>query len=397
MGLYWGNLYWDKTRERESIFESLNRDIKSKVLIVGGGMSGNLCANKLAKAGLSVTVIEKNKLGKGSSAANTGLLQYTSDKMMSDLAKDIGEDKAYLFYKMCLQAMDDLSLLNKELEGERDYRNRNSIYYSSSKKDKRKIKREYKMLERYNFPVEYIDESRLSNTYKINKPNAIKTWHDADVNPYKFILSLVEENLKNGVEYYENTNLNLENIEENKIQTIDGKQIEFEHIVLATGYSHIYPIIKDKYEMYRTYAFCSKKMDGFLWKEDSMIWETKNPYLYFRATKDKRIIAGGLDIKSDRLEKNQDKIDRKNNKIAEQVESIYPHLNIELEYSWNALFGASKDGIPFIGRDPVYSNRFYLLGYEGNGTAYSMAGSKIILDLIRGEENPYADIVRVDR
>ena len=149
--------------------------------------------------------------------------------------------------------------------------------------------------------------------------------------------------------------------------------------------------------MFRTYAFCSKPIDGFIWEDQVMFWETKNPYIYFRTTTDNRIIAGGLDEKRNRVETNQRSIDKKNNKLLRQIEKMFPKLHIEIEFSWNALFGASKDGLPFIGKDPDDPSVFYLLGYEGNGTASSMAGSNIIFDLIKGKTNEYSNIVRVDR
>ena len=84
-------------------------------------------------------------------------------------------------------------------------------------------------------------------------------------------------------------------------------------------------------------------------------------------------------------------------RIAEQIEDIFPHLKIDIEYSWSALFYGSKDGLPFIGRDPLDPNKYYLLGYEGNGTCYSMAGAFILHDLIQGKQNIYTDLVKVDR
>ena len=397
MKLHYGNLYWNKTQNQEGKFDKLKENVKTEVLIVGGGMSGNLCADTLSKKGFQVTLIEKNRIGQGSSSANTGLLQYTSDIMMYELAKEIGENDAYLFYKMCLEAMEDLATLSKELDKDTGFRNRNSIYYASNNRDKRKLKKEYKLLNKYKFPVEYLSNKDLISQIGLDKPSALRTWHDADVNPYKYILGISEQNKKNGVTYYENTKLDINNIDENKIKTQDGYEIEFKYIVLATGYGHIYPIIKDKYQMYRTYALASKPIEGHIWKGEVMFWETKSPYIYFRTTKDNRIIAGGLDKKSNRVEKNQKSIDKKNLKLIREIKEMFPHLNIEMEYSWNALFGASKDGIPFIGKDPKQANKFYLLGYEGNGTAYSMAGSKIILDLIKGNKNDYAHIVRLDR
>lgn len=101
-------------------------------------------------------LIEKNRLGGRSSSANTGLLQYSSDIMIWELAKEIGEEDAILFYKMCLEAMNSLTSLNKDLDSETDYILRDSIYYASNKKDSEKLKKEYNFLEKYDFPVEFL-------------------------------------------------------------------------------------------------------------------------------------------------------------------------------------------------------------------------------------------------
>ena len=121
MKLYSGETYWDKTMEKDSEFSKLDSNIKTEILIVGGGMSGSLAAYVLAKSNHEVTLIEKNEVANGSSSANTGLLQYSSDIMMHELSNSIGEKHGVLFYKMCLEAMNDLTDINKTLELETDY------------------------------------------------------------------------------------------------------------------------------------------------------------------------------------------------------------------------------------------------------------------------------------
>lgn len=128
-----------------------------------------------------------------------------------------------------------------------------------------------------------------------------------------------------------------------------------------------------------------------------MIWETRRPYLYFRTAKDHRIIAGGEDEYISNVEEDQDVIFEKTEKIRKQIEQVFPHLKLNITHRWNALFGTSKDGLPFIGKDPKLKNRYYLLGYEGNGTCYSMAGANILADLIEGKTNPYSDVVAINR
>lgn len=72
-------------------------------------------------------------------------------------------------------------------------------------------------------------------------------------------------------------------------------------------------------------------------------------------------------------------------------------LNITIAYVWGAVFGESIDNLPFIGRHPAHNRLYYLLGYGGNGTVYSMLGSYIIRDLILKRPNSNKDIVKLDR
>lgn len=396
MKLYKGNLYWDKTVKNPFEFKKIKTDIETRVLIVGAGFSGNLCANVLSESGMKVIVVDKDKIGRGSSLASTGLIQYRSDKMLSEFIEDIGEKQGALFYQMCLEAVDNLTALNKNLNCDTEYRLKDSLYYATVKKDENLLKKEYECLKKHDLPVELLDKQQLKGRYGLNKSMALRTWNEAEVNPYKFIQALISRNLEQGVEYYENTNLDLDNIVDNCIYTAEGQRIKFDYIILATGYSKIYPIINNKIISNRTYALCSKPLKD-LWHDKVMIWETKKPYLYLRTTDDNRIIAGGLDEARTFVEENELRILAKAAKIAADVNRIFPGLNIQIDYYWNALFYGTKDGLPYIGRDPNNRNKFYLLGYEGNGMCYSMAGAMIIKDLITGVSNKYENIVKMDR
>lgn len=397
MELVAGNTFWDKTLDSACRFEKLEENLETDILIVGGGITGALCAFMLSSLGMSVTLLEKNRIGCGSSSAHTGLLMYKSDKMLFEMADDMGEEKAVKFYKMCLEAMDQLSSINSQLDQAAEYRARDSIYYATSEEDRDKLRREYGYLSRHGFPAEYLSGEELKKRYGIDRPCAIRTWHDADVNPYKFANALVKNSISRRVRFYENSEVDLEKIQGNSASTKDGFTIKFNRIVLATGYSKLYPAVRDKCIVNRTYAFASEPSAKKLWEDEVMVWETRTPYIYFRATEDHRIIGGGMDEETDALEKDAGKIAAKAEAIAREIETIFPRLDIKVSHAWDAIFVRSKDGLPFIGEDPEHSGLYYLLGYEGNGTCYSMAGSLIIRDLILGISNPYSDIVRVDR
>ncbi len=398
MGIHYGDLYWEKTYDKKEKYPSLNDNIKCEVLVVGGGMSGTLVAHELINRGIDTVLIDESEVSRGSTMANTGMLQYSSDKMMWKFAKDIGEQKAMLFYEMCHKAILDLNDIHKKIPQETSFHLRPSIYYASDRKGKRDLRKEYKMLKKHNLPVEEMGRRDLKKNFNINKDYALITRDDAEVNPYKFINILMKHLVENGLKVYENTSM--ENYEGNNIKanikTANGS-IETNFIVLATGYAEKYIGIKDKSQINMTYALATKPIEKYPWSERAMIWETADPYLYFRANEENRIIAGGLDRLTPNISQNKLHIYRKAYKILKDIKKIFPELDTEVEYAWNAQFGESSDGLPFIGRDKDIDNLFYCLGFGGNGTAYSMAGGEIIADLILGKKNRYSDLVKMDR
>lgn len=397
MDLLGGKLYWPTTHQGQT-YKSLNIDTECDITLVGGGMSGMLCAYYLSLEGYKVILVEKDSIAHGSSSANTGLLQYSSDIMLHKLAKQIGEEKAYLFYEMCLQAMTDFRDLPETILKASDFFTRNSLYLASDENAVLDLELEYQILKKYNFPVLFLDERDLKKDYDINAPAALLTKRDADVNPFKLIYALAKNADKDNLTIYENTKANKINYNKDFVEVVtENATIKSKYIILTTGYEgNKYEAIT-KGDLNRTYAIATNQLDNLPWNDKSMIWETASPYLYARLTKDNRIIAGGLDENTDSVSYDYDFILKKGKEIIKKLKKFAPDLDVDIEYAWNAVFGESKDEMPFIGQDQDEGRLFYCLGFGGNGTVYSMAGAKIIIDILGHKDNPYIDVVKIKR
>lgn len=133
MELHNGLLFWPTTLVKKP---HTNPPIKPHydAIIVGAGMSGILTAKALIDEGLSVAVIERNELGSGSTSANTGLLQYSNDIQLHELCDLIGEEDAVRFYKLCLEAVDQLEKTAQPLKDQADFIRRPSICFASEKR-----------------------------------------------------------------------------------------------------------------------------------------------------------------------------------------------------------------------------------------------------------------------
>lgn len=398
MDLHNGLLFWPTTLVKKP---HTNPPIKPHydVIIVGAGMSGILTAKALLDEGLKVAVLERNKLGSGSTSANTGLLQYSNDIQLHELSEQIGEEDAVRFYKLCYEAVNQLEKVAQPLQDQADFIRRPSICYASKKSDVKKLEKECAILVKHGFPAEFWNEVVVEQRLPFKAPAALYTQQDAEVNPYKFVVSLAEQLIAQGLDLFENTFANI--IEEEGtdivLRTITG-DFKASQIVYTTGYDRLpYGTMKGA-DINRSYAIVTEQKPSFEgWYEHALIWETARPYLYMRKTVDGRIIIGGLDEKKAKPAKNQTKVDAMADKLLDQLHELLPGQTFHAPYKYSASFGESLDHLPFIGQHPEQPNHYYLLGFGGNGTVYSMLGSQIIADLIMNRPNDDARLVTLDR
>lgn len=399
MNIHNGSLYWPTTYPEQGPRKVPERLDSYDVIIVGGGMSGSLSALALVEAGLSVAILDKRQMATGSTMANTGLLQYSNDIMLHELIDQIGERDAVRFYKLCFESVKNLEKVAKRLPISPNFIERPSICYASTDEDVEKIRVEYETLRKHNFPCAFWGPEEMSENMPFSKPAALVTYEDAEVNPYKFVhgvLDLVEEK---GAHLFEFVEVN-DVITEDDFVSIRTSAGEFKstNIVYTSGYETVPVGNRIGSDINRSFAIVTKPISNFSnWYKQSMIWETKRPYLYIRTTAEGRIIAGGLDENKKQAPQSLAYIEECAEKLSNQLQELFPNYQIEYDYSYGATFGESIDNLPFVGQHPTKEKHYYLLGYGGNGTVYSMLGSHILRDLIICGDHPDADLVTLDR
>lgn len=398
MDIHNGQLFWPLTFERKP---HTNPEPKPfyDVIIVGGGMSGVLTAAQLHKEGLSIAILEQKEAAKGSTSANTGLLQWSNDIMLHELMEQIGEEQAVRFHKLTEKAVNDLEQLSYSLVDNGDFIRRPSVYFASNKKDAKKLKKEFDAMTRHGFKVDYWNDIMVSKHFNVDLPVALKTYDDAEVNPYKFAGSLIDNLIDAGVHLFENTYANVIEDKDGMIEIhAQDKVFKTKNIVYTTGYFPIpFGDIKGA-KVNRSYAIVTSPVETTdeLWYENALLWETARPYYYIRKTVDNRIVIGGLDERRSKAPK-ESKIEDRAEELMEYLHDFFPDYDVSPIAMYGASFGESEDNLPFVGEHPDYPGHYYLLGYGGNGTVCSMLGATILADLITGRPNPDAEIVTLDR
>lgn len=386
MNLKSGKLFWTEGTTKFQ-YPMLTENIKCDVLIIGGGVSGAICAYFLSMSGMKVVVVDKREIGMGSSSANTGLLQFCSDKTLTSCINSFGVEKAVRFYELCANAIGQLEEIVSRLDIDTEFKLRNSFYFASSEEDREQLLMEHENLLKYGFSAEY---EQSSIDFPFATFGSIYSKGDAEVNPYLLVHGLLDKAINMGANVYQHTE-----IIHHKKETFYTKnhvEIRAKKALFTTGYES-QEIRKERNSVLSSsYAIVTKQVPNFHWREDCLIWETARPYLYVRRTDDRRIIIGGLDEDTINLEERDSKLFHKKDLLLEKLHTFFPNNQFEIDYWWGATFGSTYSGLPIIGEYEGFENCYFLLGYGGNGTVYSVILAQVIRDLILLGEHKDTDL-----
>lgn len=401
MRLHTGEYGWHATLSPVTRHPALDRDISCDCLVIGGGISGALCAYLLCEQGFSTVMVEKNEIGSGSTLANTGILQCASDKPLTSCIHTFGEEKAVRFYRMCKDALDRLKEISRNLGPGQPLTERSSLYLASTEGDARMLREEYANLRKYGFDAELWTEADIGAKFPFRRPAAIWTRGEAETNPVALIHGLLRRAKSQGLEIYEHTRVTGWDLREKEVVcfTAARRKIRARHVVFAIGYET--QLLKKERGAFltRTYAVATEPAQSFEdWHERCLIWETARPYLYMRTTPDGRILAGGLDEPMPKGGLTAGREKHKAQELLKLIHAMFPEkASLRADYSWGAVFGQTRDGLPYIGTHPDYPHCMFIEGFGGNGTVYSMLAAEIISDALTGTPRPDTELFALNR
>ncbi|RYF85747.1 MAG: FAD-binding oxidoreductase, partial [Chitinophagaceae bacterium] len=331
-------------------YPKLLKNIRTPVVILGGGISGALAAYHLMQKGIDCTIIDARSIGLGSSCSSTSLLQYEIDTPLHELAEMIGEEQAIRAYKLCEEAIEKLIGIADKI-GFKDIQPKKSFFYAAAKKDVAKLRKEFEMRKKAGFAVQWLDEEQVKKKMGISAPAAILSQSGAQTNAYLFTHALHQYGLKRGLKIFDRTLIT--DIKHQKsgvtMKTEDGYSIKADSLIYATGYEVVQYIDKPIVKLQSTFAVISEVIEGSknLWKENMLLWNTADPYLYLRTTADNRILIGGRDEDFFNPHKRDKLLPAKTRSLVKDFQKLFPDLPFNPEFSWAGTFGSTKDGLPF--------------------------------------------------
>ena len=354
----------------KSVFEPLKSDLKTEVLIVGGGITGILCAYELKNAGIECAVVEADKICHGVTGNTTAKITVQHGVIYDKIISKYGDETALKYLQAQQKAAERYKELCKTIDC--DYEIKDSYVYSLNKP--KEIEKEIKAYGRLGYNAEFSQNLDIP----IKTVGAVKIKNQAQFNPLKFCYFITS-----GLKIFENTKV----LEFFKGGVITNKgKIYAKKTIIATHF----PIINKhggyfvKMYQHRSYVIALKDTE----LPNGMFVDEDISGMSFRTYNNMLLLGGG-----------SHRTGKKGGNWQELSEFAKKNYVGSREVArWATQDCMTLDSIPYIGQ---YSrntpNLFVATGFNKWGMTSSMVSALILKDLIQGKQNDYADVFSPSR
>ncbi len=363
------NSLWESTVRRPS-YPALEGDVQTDVLVIGGGMTGVLCARALAKRGVDCLVVEADRIGGGTTRGTTAVLTAQHGALYGSLIKRFGAQKARLYLEANLRAVRRFRALAQEIPC--DFEDADSYLYSTA--EALSLQKEAAAVRSLGFPARFTTDTDLPFPIA----GAVVFPGMAQFHPLKFLYGAAE-----GLRIYEHTRvLRLED----GLAIARGGRIRANRIVVATHF----PILNRRglyfMKLYqkRSFVLALRNVPALR----GTYAEPTEGGIYLRGYDD-LVIVGGGDHRTGRKGGGFEAVEA-------FVRQRYPQA--EVVARWAAQDCMSLDSVPYIGPySPATPNLYVATGFNEWGMTSAMVASQLLADALTGRANSFASAFTTDR
>lgn len=346
-------------------FPELVGDVRTDVLIIGGGIAGILTAYLLHEKGVKYVLVEKGRICSGTTGNTTAKITFQHGLIYDKILKSDGTEAARKYLAANRAAFDKYAELCGKTDC--DYEIKDNYVYSTD--DRRKLEKEVEALEKIGYIADLCENVPLP----VKTVGAVKFPDQAQFNPLKFLSSVAE-----GLNIYENTFVR--EMRGNTAVTDKGK-IHADTVIAATHF----PFINKhgsyflKLYQHRSYVIALENAQDV----NGMYVDECDTGLSFRNYEGLLLLGGG-----------GHRTGKKGGNWAElRAFAAKKYPNSREKHFWATQDCMSLDGIPYIGRYSAKTHGFYVAsGFNKWGMTGSMTAAMLLSDMILGKRNGFASV-----
>ncbi len=380
--------YYEASVVRPEPRAALHGELLADVVVVGGGFAGLSAALELAQRGMSVVLLEADRVGSGASGRNGGqaIVGYASGQ--SPFEAQLSKADAQAAWDMSVEAVELIEQRAHKHAIACDW-TRGYTYVADSARKASALQAECADHNRRGIPSEWVEGADVARF--IDSPRYVGAFHEqrsGHLHPLKYALGLARAAQAAGVRIFERSpvvGLNRGSTLEAITQTGRVKAtwgVLAGNCMLPEYGPLVAPEIAPRTMPVGTYMVATAPLDPALCRRlipnNAAVCDNNFVLDYFRLSADHRLLFGGQVSYTGRTPPNLKAL------MAQRMVRVFPSLkNVPIEFVWGGFVDISMNRAPDFGR--LGPNLFYLQGFSGHGVALTGLAGQLVAEAVAGQ------------
>lgn len=379
-------------RSRRPDYPRHRGQTRTRVAIVGGGLTGCACAASFATAGVATVLLEDDRIGARATAASPGLLRQDLDASFRSSADQHGLRAARHVWQGFRRASLDFGTALRRFGVRADLAPQDLILLTRDGIDAaRMLQREYQSRRNAGVEASWLTARAVAAETGLIANGAIRTRGDV-MDPYRACVGLAAAAASRGAAIHERTTVHRVRARRKFVEIkTDGGLVTADAVVIATG-----GLIDDLKALRRHFA----PVQSFLVVTESMpaavrrevgrraasLRDTARPPHLLRWLKDDRVLFAGAGQPPVGARLRDKALVRHANELMYQLTTLYPAISgLRPEWAWDIVNYGSPDGLPVVGPHRNFPRHLFALGDGSHGAGVAWLAARVLLRAFLGE------------
>jgi len=354
-------------------------------VVIGGGVTGLGLALRLVRAGQRVVVLERRRLGSGTTGASTAHLTSALDLPWDEVVARFGRDRARLVADSIEASIQSIEHEARSHGGDGIFTWSAGYRVAETEAELEALEREERAARDLGLAVALLRE--LPQTVRAR--GALRFASQAELDPLAYLAVLMRSFVELGGRIFEESPVSEADGE--VVVAGSGRSVRADAVIDAT---HT-PIgsaasIQTRLVPSISYVVAARLEQPLA---PGLFWDCADPYHYLRSVPPDRrlVLVGGEDHRVGSCAEPAARFGA----LEAWARARLPVASIESR--WSAELFTSSDGLPYIGRLPGARSRFIAAGFAGTGLTFGSVAATLLSDLVLGEANPWEPVYRPSR
>lgn len=389
--------FWTNLSEPISVYPWLSQNESCEVCIVGGGITGTLCAMYLSKAGINTVLVTSGGIGYGATAAICGAGELRPFGGIKSLIDKIGVQRAVNYCKRCQSAIDELEELITAFKDDCGFYRTDSFIFTDNFDETAMLNKEYLNFLHNGFDVEALqnDEAEEMFSFSIEKGYLFKN-AGMVADPYKICQNAVAMAVDAGAGVYEHTEITTITPQKSSIELLTsiGKSIRAKNVIFAIGEDNR-EFLKDEVQRCAGFQAVSETVQETPgWYNKCVITDFGGRETTAYVTPDNKTVIYGMETGLNpfhaisEVNAVNSLFVRRCEVLDEKIKAMFPAIdNIQAEsfYAANTIIG--ENGLPYIKDKRGYPNCFFAACGGKNTIIHAQLAAQSLCKSLRKNDN----------